>query len=105
MVWVLACFFLPFFFFCFDLNCDLIFVWCWVADAGPCYQFKEGTCHRGDSCKFSHGSSGGRDRYDDRDRGHSRYDDRDRGSSRYDDRDRGSSRYDDRDRGHSDRRY
>ncbi|KDO29349.1 hypothetical protein SPRG_05885 [Saprolegnia parasitica CBS 223.65] len=59
---------------------------------GECYDYKQGRCHRGDSCKFSHdgGDRGrSRDRYDDR-----RYDDR-RSRDRYDDR-RRDDRYDDR---------
>ncbi len=78
---------------------------------GPCYGWRDGTCTRGSSCKFSHDDGGRRDRYDDR---RDRYDDRRGGyddrRDRYDDRryERRDSRdrYDDRrDRGYDDRRY
>jgi len=31
-----------------------------------CYDFQNGNCRRGDSCRFSHNGSGGRDRKSDR---------------------------------------
>jgi len=64
-----------------------------------CYDFQDGRCTRGDSCRFSHdGDSGGRSSR----RGTYRRDDRS-GDNRRDDRDRRSTRGRSRSRGRSSR--